>query len=100
MVHLKLYNSEGYFYIEKDGDLIAKLEFKIKNNILFATHTEVNKEYNGKGLASKLFDEMIQFVEENEYQVVPICSYIEIKFKRDIDKYQSILFKNSSNYEE
>ena len=74
--------NHGSFYIMKEGNQIAELDFDIKDNVLNAYHTGVRKELEGQGIAAKLFDKMVEYARENNYKVIPSCSYIAVKFKR------------------
>lgn len=82
--------NQGSFFIIKEGKKIAELDFTIKNNVLNAYHTGVRKEYEGQGIAGQLFDEMVEYARENNYKVIPSCSYIAVKFKRHENKYKDI----------
>lgn len=87
-------DKQGKFYIEINEKQVAELEFEIKDNILNAYHTGVIKELEGKGIAGKLFDEMILYAHKNGYKVLPTCSYILVKFKRNEELYKDIWFKD------
>ena len=81
----------GSFYIEnKDGQQIAELDFDVKDGVLNAYHTGVRKELEGQGIAGKLFDRMVDYAQSNSLKVLPSCSYILVKFKRDEEKYSNI----------
>ncbi len=83
-------NKRGSFFIEKDGKQIAELDFEVKNNVLNAYHTGVRKELEGQGIAGKLFDKMVAYARENNYKVIPACSYVATKFKRRPDEFADI----------
>lgn len=54
-----------------------------KDDVMNVNTTYVNPELRGQGLASKLFDELIRHARENNYKIVPVCSYIVSKFERN-----------------
>ncbi len=83
-------NQRGSFYIERDGTQIAELDFEIKNNVLNAYHTGVRKELEGQGIAAKLFDEMVDYARKNNLKVLPTCSYILVKFRRNEASFKDI----------
>ena len=83
-------NKRGSFFIDKDGRQIAELDFDVKDNILNAYHTGVRKEFEGQGIAGRLFDKMVEYARENNYKVTPSCSYVAAKFKRRPDDYSDI----------
>ncbi len=82
--------NRGSFFIEKDGRQLAELDFEVKNNVLNAYHTGVRPELEGQGIAGKLFDEMVKYARENNYTVIPSCSYILAKFRRNPDGFADI----------
>lgn len=82
--------NRGSFYIEKEGRQIAELDFEVKDNVLNAYHTGVRKELEGQGIAGKLFDELVKYAREKGYTVIPSCSYILVKFRRNPDAFADI----------
>lgn len=83
-------NNRGSFFINKNDNQIAELDFEVKDNVLNAYHTGVRKELEGQGIAGKLFDEMVTYARKNNYKVIPSCSYILVKFRRHPDEYADI----------
>ena len=74
-IQQKIDGDQGRFYIEQEGRLIAELDYRIKDNVLDAYHTGVRPEFEGQGIAGRLFDQMVQFARENNYTVLPTCPY-------------------------
>ena len=83
-------NNRGSFFIEKEGTQIAELDFDVKANVLNAYHTGVRKELEGQGIAAKLFDKLVEYARENNYKIIPSCSYIAAKFKRRPDEFVDV----------
>lgn len=90
-------NNRGSFFIEQDGRQVAELEFEVKDNLLNAYHTGVRPELEGQGIAGRLFNEMVNYARENEYQVIPSCSYILAKFRRRPDDYSDIWHRSGDD---
>ena len=86
---------QGSFFIMQNGRQIAELDFEVKNNVLNAYHTGVRPELEGQGIAGKLFDEMVKYARENNYKVIPSCSYISAKFRRRPDDFQDLWFRDN-----
>lgn len=82
--------NRGSFFINKEGKQIAELDFEIKNSVLNAYHTGVRPEYEGQGIAGKLFDKMVEYAREKNYKITPSCSYVSAKFRRHPDKFVDI----------
>ena len=83
-------DGKGLFYIEKDQLKIARLEIIKKGDQLWAVHTEVDPEFEGQGLAGKLFSEMVDYARENKLTVIARCSYVLAKFKKQPDQFADI----------
>lgn len=41
-----------------------------------ATHTFVNEDYRGQGIASKLVDALIEYCTAEGLTIIPVCSYV------------------------
>ncbi len=85
----------GSFFIEnEEGKQIAELDFEVKDGVLNAYHTGVRKELEGLGIAGKLFDKMVEYARSNNYKVIPSCSYILVKFKRNEEGFKDIWLRD------
>ncbi|MGI6047518.1 MAG: GNAT family N-acetyltransferase [Petrimonas sp.] len=84
---------QGSFFINKESRQIAELDFEVKNNVLNAYHTGVRPELEGQGIAGKLFDEMVKYARKNGYTVIPSCSYILAKFRRNPNGFSDIWYR-------
>jgi len=90
-VQLKLNdNGRGAFVVEKDGKQIAEMEIGIKETNLTVYHTEVDKEFEGQGIASKLLATMVAYARANHLKVIPLCVYVLAQFKRHPDQYADV----------
>ncbi len=83
-------NNRGSFFINRDDKQIAELDFDLKDNVLNAFHTGVRKELEGQGIAAKLFDKLVEYARENNYKIIPSCSYILVKFRRRPDDFADV----------
>ncbi len=83
-------NNRGSFYINRDDKQIAELDFDLKDNVMNAFHTGVRKELEGQGIAAKLFDKLVEYARENNYKIIPSCSYILVKFRRRPDDFADV----------
>lgn len=89
-IQLKINDDQGRFYIEEEGRLIAELDFKVEDGVLDAYHTGVRPEFEGQGIAGRLFDEMVKYAREHDYTVLPTCPYILVKFRRNPDGFNDV----------
>ncbi len=58
------------------GGKRALLEYRRIGNSVAFTHTEVPREFEGRGIAGKLVETGLAWAKEQGAQVVPQCSYV------------------------
>lgn len=92
-IQQKITDDRGRFYIEEEGRMIAELDFQLGDGILDAYHTGVRPEFEGQGIAGRLFDEMVKYARENEYKVLPSCPYILVKFRRNPEGFSDVWYR-------
>ncbi|RRD40275.1 N-acetyltransferase [Leptotrichia sp. OH3620_COT-345] len=78
---IKHLEDKGFFIYDDKGEMIAELTYKKDGNKLIFDHTYVSPSLRGQGVGDKLFAAGIEFAENNNYKVVPVCSYIVKKFE-------------------
>src|SRR5215470_11640521 len=83
-------HGRGQFYIARDGEEVAQMTIQINKDNITAFHTEVVKEEEGKGLAKKLLDHMVNYARTNKLKVVPLCPYVYAQFKRHRSEYADL----------
>lgn len=54
------------------------------------THTVVDKEYGGQGIAEDLLDEVCDNARKENVKIIPICSYAVKKFDEHPEKYGDV----------
>lgn len=97
MIKLKLNNrGHGYFLLEEDEEQLGEMEVAISGNVLTVFHTEVIPRAEGRGLASKLLNEMVEYARKNNLKVIALCPYVLAHFKHEPEKYDDI-WKNKNN---
>lgn len=90
-VKLKLNEaSKGAFVIEENGHHVAEMVVAVKHSDLMVYHTEVSPGQQGKGLAGKLLEAMVNYAREHKLHVVPYCLYVQGQFKRHPERYADI----------
>jgi len=93
MAEVKLNMGQGeqhsFDVFDEDGK-VGEMSFDIKGKDLSVYHTEVNEDKEGKGYAKLLFDAMVKYTRENELQVIPLCSYVHLQFKKRETLYNDI----------
>jgi uncharacterized protein len=90
-VKIEVNNKNGFFYIEIDGKVAAKMTFVFAGtDKIIIDHTEVNEAYNGKGFGKMMVEKAVEFAREKEIKIIPLCPFT----KSVIDKtpeFQDIL---------
>jgi predicted GNAT family acetyltransferase len=80
----------GKFYILEDGEEVAEMEVTVSDDRITVHHTEVVPKGEGKGLAKKLLETMVDYARKNALQVVPLCAYVALQFRRHPDEYADV----------
>ena len=85
------------FEIYSDGELAGFAEFKIANQKISYTHTEIDPKFGGKGLGSQLIKEALDEALEQNLEVAPYCSFVSAYIKKNSEKYLDLVSKSSRN---
>ena len=73
---LKVNDALHRLELEIEGS-IAFIEYKLVRDKLFLIHTEVPPALEGKGAASAIVQKALQYAKDNNYKIVPICSFVQ-----------------------
>ena len=60
----------------RSGNLISKVPYNIKGELIGLFHTEVPKELQGRGLATRLTEYALNYAKENKLMILPYCPFI------------------------
>ena len=60
----------------------AFIDYQQKGDKVFLMHTEVPVELEGRGVASAIVEKTFQYLEANNFKIVPYCPYIKVFLKR------------------
>ena len=80
-------NELNRFEIYFDGELAGFVEFKVSNQKISYTHTEIDPEFGGKGLGSQLIKEALDEALKQNLEVAPYCSFVSAYIKKNSEKY-------------
>lgn len=70
------------------------LKYNLNDETMDILTTYVDPGLRGKGVAAALVEEGLKYARENNYKVIPTCSYVEVYLKRN-DTYNDLI-KNSN----
>ncbi len=86
-------DKKARFYIEENGARIAVMEYVYAGEDKFIIeHTEVNEQYEGKGLGKLLVEAAVKYAREQQMKIIPLCPYANGVFKKT-PEYGDVLFK-------
>ena len=69
---------------------MGEMVVSVMDDNLTVYHTEVAPEAEGKGLAKKMLQAMVDYSRENHLKVIPLCPYVHAQFKRHPDEYTDL----------
>jgi len=64
------------------GKQIAKIDYAQSNGRLNLLHTEVPKQYQGRGIGSDLVKAALEYARAEKLQVIPTCPFVVIYINR------------------
>lgn len=63
-------------------DHLCVLDYELTNSVMTITHTRVPPAVGGKGIAADLTQTALDTARQNQWRVVPQCSYAAVYIKR------------------
>lgn len=69
------------FELTVDG-YTAFIDYKERNQVITLIHTESPEELAGRGVATALIEKALAYLEENKYELVPLCPLVFAYIKR------------------
>jgi hypothetical protein len=79
----------GQFTMDINGD-IAKVVYRLDNDKMYLTYSEVPFKLRGKGYGKELVEGTFEKLTKEGYKAVAVCSYIRAVAKRS-EKWNSII---------
>lgn len=71
-----------WFESETEGKLSIVVYQQLDEHTLALVHTEVDPSLEGKGIGSRLVAGVLQYVEQNNLTIVPLCPFVAMYLKR------------------
>jgi uncharacterized protein len=72
----------GVFFIEKDGERLARMTYGRQDDVVTIQHTEVSDALRGQGVGKRLLEELVRWARQGQLQVVPRCPFARATFAR------------------
>ena len=60
----------------------AFIDYKERNDVITLIHTESPEELAGRGVATALIEKTLAYIEDNAYNLVPLCPLVFAYIKR------------------
>ena len=74
---------KGYFEALEDGKQAGKMTYTWAGDSKFIIdHTEVNEDFNGKGVGKKLVMKAVEFARNNNLKIIPLCPFAKSVFDK------------------
>ncbi|SHL21249.1 GNAT family N-acetyltransferase [Flavobacterium chilense] len=82
----------GYFEAVEDGKQAGKMTYTWAGDSKFIIdHTEVNEEFNGKGVGKKLVMAAVEYARTNNLKIIPLCPFAKSVFDK-VTEIHDVLF--------
>ena len=76
----------GYFEALEDDKQAGKMTYTWAGDSKFIIdHTEVNTEFNGKGVGKKLVIAAVEYARANNLKIIPLCPFAKSVFDKTAD---------------
>lgn len=87
-----VFETENRQAIAYDGDKsIGECEYTVdRTGKWVIVHTGVRPEYNGRGIAKRLLEKVIEAARERGVKIIPVCSYAQ-RMMSGKDEYKDVL---------
>lgn len=81
----------GLFEAKEEGRSAGEIIYsRAGENKIIIEHTEVDSEFQGKGVGKKLVGKVAEYARENNLKIVPECSYAKKVMERS-SEFEDIL---------
>ena len=61
---------------EENDEDFGFISFETKDDVIIIISTVINEKYQGKGMASALINELLEYAKNNNLKVKPLCSFV------------------------
>ena len=85
MTEVRNNRERSRYEILVDGSIAGFVQYNMRGGRLILVHTEVNDEFEGRGLASQLVRGALDDARRRDLRIVPICPFVESFIERHPD---------------
>lgn len=88
---MEILKKENLFYMGNKNNPDAYIKYSFRDeNTLSIDSTFVDPKLRGKGVAKQLTEKVVELAEENNYKIIPVCSYA-VKYFEDHIEHSDLL---------
>jgi len=78
--------NKGAFVASENGEKAGEMTYsKAGEEKIIIDHTEVNPEFNGKGVGKQMVLAAVEYARENGIKILPLCPFAKATFDRNKD---------------
>lgn len=85
-----VHNKERRHYVLLVDGHVARVDYVLKNDLMYLTHSEVPVSLRGQGIGKKLVLLTFEKLTEEGYKAIAVCSYIKLIAQRS-DVWRNII---------
>jgi predicted GNAT family acetyltransferase len=75
--------TKGYFKAVEDEKEAGRMTYSwAGDKKIIIDHTEVNPEFNGRGVGKKMVMAAVEFARQNELKIIPLCPFAKSVFEK------------------
>lgn len=84
--------NKGAFIAEENGTKAGEMTYSQAGaDKIIIDHTEVNADFNGKGVGKQMVLAAVAYARENKMKILPLCPFAKATFDKNKD-IQDVLF--------
>ncbi len=80
-----VHNPDQHRFEATLGAEVAHADYKLVHGVIRMTHTEVPREFEGRGIAGALVRAAISYAREHRLRLAPYCPYVVSYMRRHPD---------------
>lgn len=90
-IKLKEIQNKGFATATINGEKAGEMTYSIPNSdFIIIDHTEVEEDFNGKGVGKKLLYKIVEIARDKELKILPLCPFAHAMFIK-LDDIQDVL---------
>lgn len=90
-IEIRERENKGFAIARENEKKAGLMSYSIPgSDFIIIDHTEVEPEYNGKGVGKKLLYKIVEMAREKNLKILPLCPYANAMFKK-LDDIKDVL---------